>query len=221
MTAKEFKVVAIDGGAASGKSSTARVLAKRGHWLHVDTGTHYRAITAACLEQGIEAEAEGGLVEFLGTLELSTVVEGNEARIAVQGLPIEAPHLRTEAVNSHVSSYAARPEVREAVKRYQRGQVEFAREHGFNGLVMDGRDIGSVILPDADLKVFLHADEETRQARRALEGETDSVRDRDRLDKARKAAPLVVPRGAFSIDNSQLSLEQVVQLIWERVDGED
>jgi cytidylate kinase len=221
MTAKEFKVIAIDGGAASGKSSTARALAKRGHWMHVDTGTHYRAITAACLEQGISAEDEAGLNEFLGTLELSTVVDGTEGRIAVRGKLIEAALLRTEAVNAHVSRYAARPEVREAVKRYQRGQVEVARERGFNGLVMDGRDIGSVILPDADLKVFLHADEATRQARRAQDGEMDSVGERDRLDQARKTAPLMVPEGAFCIDNSLLSLEQVVDRIWDALhDGE-
>lgn len=215
MKKTEFKVVAIDGGAASGKSSTAKALAKRGHWMHIDTGTHYRAITAACLEQGISDEDEAALNAFLDKLQLSTIVEGNEGRIAVQGKLADGPRLRTEAVNARVSRYAARPEVRMAVKRYQQSQVEQALAHGFAGLVMDGRDIGSVILPDADLKVFLEADEATRQARRAQDGESDSISERDRLDQGRKAAPLIVPEGALRIDNSLLTLDQVVQRIWD------
>jgi cytidylate kinase len=103
--------------------------------------------------------------------------------------------------------------VRSALLAYQRGQADVARERGFRGLIMEGRDIGSVIFPDADFRFFLHADPDERARRRAREGQTDSIAERDRLDTSRKTAPLTCPPGAIDIDSTHLSLDAVVERI--------
>ena len=113
-------------------------------------------------------------------------------------------------MNAVVSNFAAIAEVREFLKNYQRSMREFAAENGFAGLIMEGRDIGSVIFPDANARIFLDADEETRAARRAAEGITDSIKKRDALDRNRKVAPLVCPEGAVRIDTSHLTKDEVV-----------
>ncbi|MEX0325138.1 MAG: (d)CMP kinase [Puniceicoccaceae bacterium] len=213
-TVEPFRVVAIDGGAASGKSSTSRRLARLRHWLHVDTGSHYRAVALAALHAGLEPLDSPGLRQFIASLSLSSHIEGNESLICFNGGPPPRPEdLRSEPVNQAVSPLSAIPFVREAVKAYQREQVELARQHGFNGIVMDGRDIGTVILPQADLKVFLHADVETRQRRREAEGAADTIKDRDKRDSSRATAPLKPASDAVLIDNSNLSLEEVVQKV--------
>src|SRR5690606_11407259 len=97
-----------------------------------------------------------------------------------------------------------------ALLAYQRGQAGVARQRGFRGLIMEGRDIGSVIFPDADFRFFLHADPEERARRRAREGQTDSIAERDRLDTSRKTAPLTCPPGAIDVDSTFLNLEEVV-----------
>src|SRR5690606_18041982 len=110
-----------------------------------------------------------------------------------------------------VSHFAALPAIRQALLAYQRGQADVARSHGFTGLVMEGRDIGSVIFPDADFRFFLHADPEERARRRAREGQQDSIAERDRLDSSRKTAPLACPPGAIDIDSTHLTLPEVVE----------
>ena len=210
---RRFQSVALDGGAASGKSSTARELAARRHFIHIDTGAHYRALTAQALKSGLEAEATDALQSFLDTLDFETRIEGRTGRMQLNGNVAEDASLRTQAVNEAVSQFAALPMVRDAVKRYQQAQVEVAREHGFNGIVMDGRDIGSVILPEADLKIFLFADAATREKRRLAEGITDAIAKRDRLDAKRATAPLSAAEDAVKIDNSHLPLDSVVSRI--------
>lgn len=209
-----FKVVAIDGGAASGKSSTARRIAERFNFLHVDTGTHYRSLARACLDAGMPPEDTPALHAFLGALHLSTVVEAFHSRLAINGsTPFPDAYIRSVDVNRQVSLFAALPVVREAVKRYQQDQVSTARQRGFDGLVMEGRDIGTVILPDADLKIFLTADAATRQSRRFKEGGVDRIEDRDKVDSSRATAPLRPAPDAICIDNSTLSLEGVVEQV--------
>ncbi|MFP4283072.1 MAG: (d)CMP kinase [Opitutales bacterium] len=215
-----FQILALDGGAASGKSSTARALADRRHFLHIDTGTHYRAVTAAALQAGISPEDETALGELLAQLELETRLEDRSGHLVLNGAQPSDASLRTPEVNAAVSRFAALPAVREAVKRYQQAQVEVAREAGFAGLVMDGRDIGTVILPEADLKVFLFADEATRAERRAAEGQTDTIAERDRMDAKRKTAPLSAAPDAVKLDNSHLTLEQVVDEIERLLDAQ-
>jgi cytidylate kinase len=205
-----FIIVAIDGGAASGKSSSAKILADRFNLLHVDTGSFYRHLTAELLRRGVAAADLPALRTTLAHLEFSTRLNGRSAQMLIAGEPASAG-IRGQNVNDHVSHYAAVPEVRHALLGYQRGQEAVAREHGFRGLVMEGRDIGSVIFPAADFRFFLHADPAERARRRAKEGQQDSIAERDRLDTTRKAAPLTCPPGAIDIDSTHLPLEAVVE----------
>jgi len=205
-----FLIVAIDGGAASGKSSTSRALSERFNFLHVDTGSYYRAITAELLRRNLRVDQVDAVKAALPALRLGTQVDGRAARMEIGGRVVPEAEIRGPAVTAAVSHFAAIPEVRTALLTYQRGQADVARAHGFRGLVMEGRDIGSVIFPNADLRFFLHADVEARAKRRELEGRPDAVAERDRLDATRKTAPLVLASGAIDIDSTYLNLEQVV-----------
>jgi cytidylate kinase len=212
MSSSSFIIVAIDGGAASGKSSSARALSDRFHLLHVDTGSFYRAITAELLRRGVKPNDLAAVKAALTELKLNTRVTGRSAQMEISG-HVAGDEIRSREVNDHVSHFAAIPEVRSALLAYQRGQAEVARAHGFGGVVMEGRDIGSVIFPDADFRFFLHADPVERARRRANEGHHDSITERDRIDTARKTAPLACPPGAVSIDTTHLTLPQVVETI--------
>ena len=210
MTAAPFIIVAIDGGAASGKSSTSRALSERFHLLHVDTGSFYRAVTAELLRLGLKTDDLAGVRAAVEQFCFGTQIEGRSARMEIGGKAVDPVEIRSAAVNASVSHFAAIPEVRAALLAYQRGQADVARSHAFRGLVMEGRDIGSVIFPQADFRFYLHADPEARARRRALEGQQDAVAERDRLDTQRKTAPLACPAGATAIDSTYLTLEQVV-----------
>lgn len=213
MSAHSLLIVAVDGGAASGKSSTSRAVSERFRLMHVDTGSFYRAITAELLRRGLVATDTAGVLAALPSLALTTRVQGRSAAMEIGGRVVPEAEIRSPAVNAAVSHFAAIPEVRAALLAYQRGQVEVARAHGFAGLVMEGRDIGSVIFPQADLRFFLHADPVERARRRASEGQQDSIAERDRLDSTRKTAPLTSTPGAIDIDSTHLNLEQVVDLV--------
>ena len=208
-----FITLAVDGGAASGKSSTSRRVAERLNLLHVDTGAHYRTVTLALVRAGLTPADAARVPGILAGLTASTEVEGRSARLAFGPTPPADADIRTPEVNACVSQFAAIPEVRQFLFQYQRDQVRVARDRGFAGLIMEGRDIGSAILPDADLRLFLEADLAARAARRAAEGVADAVAERDRADAARAASPMKCPEGATRIDNTHLSLEQVVDKI--------
>jgi len=205
-------IVAIDGGAASGKSSSSKILAERFNLLHVDTGSFYRHLTYALLRLGVRADDLPGLRTILDQLTFTTRLEGRSARMLIGGEP-SGNEIRSEEVNAHVSHYAAVPEVRTALLLYQRNQAEVARSNGFRGLVMEGRDIGSVIFPEASCRFFLHADPAERVKRREREGHRDSIAERDRIDSSRKTAPLTCPAGAIDIDTTHQTLEQVVEVM--------
>lgn len=205
-----FLIIAIDGGAASGKSSSSRALSERFHLLHVDTGSFYRAVTAELLRRKVSPTDLEAVRKAVSALNLRTRVSGRSAQMEIDG-HVAGDEIRSREVNDHVSHFAAIPEVRTALLAYQRGQVEVARQHQFRGLVMEGRDIGSVIFPQADFRFFLHADPAERARRRASEGGNDSISERDRLDAGRKTAPLACPPGAISIDTTALTLPQVVE----------
>ncbi len=217
---KKFFVVAVDGGAASGKSSTSCGLAVRYNLMHVDTGAHYRTVALSLLRRGIRTTEDFSAADApLRNLDLGTVVREREAAMSIGGrVPADA-EIRNDEVNAVVSQLAAIPEVRRFLFNYQRAQKDIARERGFAGLIMDGRDIGSVIFPDADLRIFLTADPEARARRRAAEGIADSILERDKLDSSRKAAPLACPAGAVRIDSTELSLEQVIEKIGALIDA--
>lgn len=210
MGSTPYLLIAIDGGAASGKSSTSRLLAERFNLLHVDTGSFYRQVTAELLRRQVPWQDADAVGRAVAGLAFTTRLEGRSARMLIDGQPA-GDEIRGPQVNEHVSHYAAIPAVRSALLAYQRGQAEVGRAHGFRGLVMEGRDIGSVIFPNADFRFFLHADPVERAKRRAAEGRQDSIAERDRLDSSRKTAPLACPPGAIDIDSTHLTLEQVVE----------
>jgi cytidylate kinase len=216
-SASEFKIIAVDGGAAVGKSSTSKGLAERLDLMHVDTGAHYRTITFALLATG--GSPDDDLRKTLDALNLKTRLDGRTARLSVDGRVPTESEIRSPEVNAAVSKFAALPEVRQALFEYQRNQANVAREEGFKGLIMEGRDIGSVIFPDAKYRFFLDADEATRAARRAKEGQTDSIADRDKMDKARKTAPLICPEGATRVDTGPRTLDEVIEHLVRLVAG--
>ena len=176
----------------------------------MDTGSFYRAVTAELLRLGLKTDDLAGVRAAVEQLRFGTQIEGRSARMEIGGKAVDPVEIRSPAVNASVSHFAAIPEVRAALLAYQRGQADVARSHAFRGLVMEGRDIGSVIFPQADFRFYLHADPEARARRRALEGQQDAVAERDRLDTQRKTAPLACPAGATAIDSTYLTLEQVV-----------
>lgn len=209
----KFKVIAMDGGAAVGKSSTSKGLAERLSLMHVDTGAHYRTLTYALLTAGADADQPEVIPKILETLNLSTQIDGRSARLGINNVVPADADLRSPEVNAEVSKFAAIPETRQKLFDYQRSLADLAREHNYAGLIMEGRDIGSVIFPHAEYRFFLHADEATRAARRAKEGQTDSIAARDKMDKNRKTAPLVCPEGAIQIDTAPYALEEVIEQI--------
>jgi cytidylate kinase len=213
METRPFLIVAIDGGAASGKSSTARALSARFHLLHVDTGSFYRAVTAVLLRRGVAADDPARIEAEVGELRLGTRITGRSAGMEINGEMIPDAEIRGAAVNGAVSHVAALPAVRAALLAYQRGQESVARTGGFRGLVMEGRDIGSVIFPSAPCRFFLHADPTERASRRAREGGQDAIALRDQLDSSRKAAPLACPPGAVAVDTTHQGLDEVVALL--------
>ncbi|MBI5769316.1 MAG: (d)CMP kinase [Verrucomicrobia bacterium] len=206
-------IVAIDGGAASGKSTSSKVLAERFNLLHVDTGSFYRGVTAEFLRLGVAAADHAAVVAAARELHFGTRLHGRSAAMELGGRVVPDAEIRSKIVNANVSHFAAIPEVRAALLAYQRGQADVARAHRFQGVVMEGRDIGSVIFPDADFRFFLHADPTERARRRAKEGHHDSIAERDRIDSTRKTAPLACPVGAVSIDTTRLTPAQVVETL--------
>ena len=217
MTDQGFILVTIDGGAATGKSSTASALAERYGFLHADTGSHYRAITKRLLEKGVSPVDNGALEKGLQEIVLTARLKDFHTMIEIDGKLYTGSEIRTDDVNDNVSRFAALPSVRSHLLDYQRRQKAFAIEHQFKGMVMEGRDIGSVIFPDAPLRIFLSADTQTRISRRAQQGEVDQIEERDRQDSGRKTAPLIKPTGAVEIDTGSFDLSQVVDIISEHI----
>jgi CMP/dCMP kinase len=203
-----FIIIAIDGGAASGKSSTSKILSQRLNLLYVNTGSHYRTLTWAMLKAGISVTDEDGIVSNLKLINIGNRIEGKEAYITLDN-EIPGEEIRSEQVNNAVSRFAAIPQVREFLLAYQRSYEHIARESGFSGLIMEGRDIGSIIFPTADFRFFMSADQAERTRRRRLEGQIDSIQMRDQLDSKRETAPLTYTEGATIVDTTHLSLEEV------------
>ena len=199
-----FDAIAIDGPAASGKSTVARVLAGRLNLVMVNSGEMYRAVTLAVLQHGVDPCDPCATADLLNEISLTCVIENGSSLIQLDGR-YPGSDLRSDDVNAAVSAVAAVPEVRHLLVALQRGLLQQS------DLVMEGRDIGSVVFPDTPYKIYIEASEEVRRGRRAAEGQLDSVGDRDRQDSARKTSPLVVPKGAEVIDSSQMSIEEVVE----------
>lgn len=200
-------VVTIDGPAASGKSSIARLVARELGYTFVGTGNMYRAMTWAILHRGVDPADAEAIVAILPAISFECPVSDGQTQIRVDGHDLGLDDLNTDAINRAVSLVARVPEVRTRLVADQRGLVSLG------SLVMEGRDIGSVVFPDSPFKIYIDASEEVRAARRSAQGLTDNLAERDRLDKQRKSSPLVIPDGAEVIDNSHITLEQAVQQV--------
>ncbi len=196
--------IAIDGPAASGKSTVAKTLAKRLGLIMVNTGAMYRAVAWATIEQEVDPADSAAVIKMLGSVSFVCGVENNLSTVLVDGVdPGDA--LRQDAVNSRVSQVAAIPKVRELLVNMQRDYLQLG------SVVMEGRDIGSVVFPNTPFKMYIDASEEVRRKRRAAEGIIDDPTVRDKEDSKRKSAPLVVTKGTVKIDSSEMDVEQVVQ----------
>ncbi len=207
MTSPSHCVVAIDGPAASGKSSVSRRVAQQLGYAFVSSGLMYRAFTWVVCEAGIDPSTDTEAV--LSLLERTTITPArrdNELYLLVNGEdPGEA--LTADHVNGNVSNVAKIPEVRHALVSQQRACAETT------DIVMEGRDIGSVVFPDTPYKFYLDASEEVRAQRRAAQGLGDEIAERDRIDSTRKVSPLVIADGAHVVDTSNMSLTEVVDAV--------
>lgn len=204
-------VITIDGPAASGKSSVARIVAQRLGYIYVNTGNMYRAMTWAVLQTGIDPNDADTVRTTAEGLTVESLVENGQTQVSVNGRLLTNEDLNSDPVNRGVSLVARVPEVRARLVADQRALS------ALGPLVMEGRDIGSVVFPDSPLKFYIDASEEVRSARRRAQGHTDQVAERDRLDSTRKTSPLVIPEGAVVIDNSHLTLDQAVEAVLEKL----
>jgi CMP/dCMP kinase len=207
------RVVAIDGPAASGKSSVARELSQRLGFVYVNSGAIYRAITWYVLRQAVAPDDHARILETVASARIHCQLENNESRILIDDVD-PTDHLREHAVNQAVSLVSAVPEVRRILTDKMR---EYARTHD---LVVEGRDIGSVVFPDTPHKFYIDASPEVRLRRRAAEGQRDEITARDRVDSSRRAAPLMIAPNAQVIDTSNLTVSEVVAEIMKQLDAQ-
>lgn len=215
-------IIAVDGPSGSGKSSTSRGVAQRLGLRYVDTGAMYRAMTWWMLQQGIDVDDAAAVAARCAEPVIELVDDPARPGVRVDGEDV-AVAIREPAVADAVSRVSAVPQVRARLVEAQRALVDAAMSEG-TGVVMEGRDIGTVVLPHADLKVFLTADVEARAARRALEEELRSgngsvasaqanLQSRDALDSTRAVSPLQRADDAVVIDGTHLSLDEVIDAV--------
>jgi cytidylate kinase len=205
-------VIAIDGPSASGKSTNARLVARELGYIYVDTGAMYRAFGWFCLNHRVQLEKPRSISAALRRWKPSLVcVENTEKRMKEVRLLVDGYYpekeIRTGEVSAAASKTSAVPAVRKWMKVAQQGCVQFGN------LVMEGRDIGTNVFPETNFKFFIDASSVERARRRAAEGVTDNLAERDRRDSQRAAAPLMIPLGAMRIETTGQTPEQTYALI--------
>jgi cytidylate kinase len=204
-------VVAIDGPAASGKSSVAQRLARRLGFAYVNSGAIYRALTWHILQKGIDTREADRVIQAVESARIACHLQNNESRILIDNVD-PTDYLRNDCVNESVSHVSSVARVREIAVQKMR---DCARNHD---VVMEGRDIGSVVFPDTPYKFYVDASPEVRLRRRAAQGERDEIRMRDHADSSRPLSPLVIAQNAHVIDTSHLTIEGVVDEIIARLE---
>ena len=210
-------VVAMDGPSGSGKSSTARGVAARLGMRYLDTGAQFRAMTVWMLRHEVDVHDAEAVAAHAGRAEIVSGTDPLEPTITLDGEDV-ATAIRSEEATAAVSPVATVPAVRRRLLDLQRATIAAALAEG--GIVVEGRDIGSVVWPDAEVKLYLTADPAARAARRVAENgngsvdatEADLLR-RDEIDSGRATAPLVVPEGAIHLDTTPYTLEEVVDRV--------
>lgn len=200
-------IIAIDGPAASGKSTVARRIASRMGIVFVSSGEMYRAFAWWVLENNINPTDTQRVLQLLEKTEFVCGAQNGVGTVKVSGHLMTRNELSAEEVNRSVSQIATIPAVRQRLVSEQR------RYAVGTGVVMEGRDIGSVVFPDAHFKFYIDAAPEVRETRRRSEGILDSIAQRDRTDSSRPTSPLVIPEGAVVVDSSHLGIEEVVERV--------
>ena len=200
------RVIAIDGPAASGKSSVARELSRRLGFVYVNSGAIYRAITWHILQKKIHPEDSDRIAGALRVAGIMGRLQDNESRILIDGVD-PGEHLRDDPVNKSVAGVSQFPVVRQLVAK------KLHEDSQSHDLIVEGRDIGSVVFPDTPYKFYIDASPEVRLQRRAAQGERDEIAIRDRADSLRAVSPLVIAKDAHVIDTSHLTIQQVIDQI--------
>ena len=211
-------VIAVDGPSGSGKSSISKESANRLGFKFLDTGAMYRSVTWFCITENLDKEDL--IIERINNkdfkLDISTDPLKDQVKVNDEDV---SKIIREDGITSQVSHFAAMPKIRQFLVSKQRELVKASN----SGIIVEGRDIGSVVLPEADFKIFITANDDVRAKRRAIQidsNENDVLvaqRKRDLLDSSRKVSPLVIPDGAVILDNSDLDFEQSVEKFIEIV----
>ena len=217
--------VAVDGPAGAGKSSISKIVAKKLGYLYIDTGAMYRSVTWAVLHNHIDVNNQKAVEALLPDLDLTMEASDDSCKVFIAGQDV-TDFIRTPQVNNAVSIVASYKGVRQYLVERQRLMAEAG------GVILDGRDIGSVVLPNAELKIYLTASVEARAMRRYLEVKgtvneqplediKDSVMQRDDMDKNRKESPLIQVEDAVLVDSSEMTfdetVERILHLVQERI----
>jgi len=208
------RIIAIDGPAASGKSSVALALAQRLGFSYVNSGALYRALTWHVLQRSVDVHEPAAVVAAVEQSKIACELVDNKSRILINDQD-PTSHLREDNVNRAVSIVSSIPRVRQILVPRMR---ECAKA---DNVVMEGRDIGSVVFPETPFKFYIDALPEVRVQRRRAEGQRDEIAARDRADSSRAASPLVVAPDAEVIDTSTLTIEGVVNEIMRRLKQKD
>ena len=207
-------IVTVDGPAGTGKSTVSRIVADRLDLPHLDTGAFYRAAALAALRTGVDLDDHAAVADVVAGIHLDQV----EGRMMLDGEDVSS-EVRTQIATEASSRVSTHPDVRGLLVVYQR---EWVARNG-NRAVVEGRDIGSVVFPDATVKVYLDARPEVRAKRRAdqsgdgYDKVLEELRARDQRDSTRDASPLTVPEGAVVVDTSDLTIDEVVDRVLELV----
>ena len=213
-----YHAIAIDGPAGAGKSTIAKALAARLHYIYIDTGAMYRAIGLFAMRSGVSGEDREGVAALLPAIRLELCFQDGAQHILLNGEDVSQA-IRTPQASAYASLVSAIPAVRSFLLEYQRS---FARS---NSVIMDGRDIGTVVLPQADCKIFLTAGSEAQARRRFAElqakgDETPyeevlaAIRQRDLQDSSRETAPLKAAEDAVTVDTTACTLEESIEKVY-------
>lgn len=213
-------IIAIDGPAGSGKSTTARLVAQKLGYIYIDTGAMYRALTLKVIELGIDPNDESSIIKVAENTKIELLYENGNLKVILDGKDV-SEKIRSPEVTSLVSIVSAHPKLRDIMVKKQ-------RELGRNGgVVMDGRDIGTVVFPDADLKIFMTADVRERAKRRQKELKAQGfdveieklikeIEERDKFDSTREIGPLKKADDAIEIDTTNLTIDEQVEIVLKK-----